>query len=131
MVFYDSEQLVYECNGGMAFKNHDGYVQQDYFTQSFGELGSAFRDYQRGYKEHITTSPPFSKKSPLIRQVKSEDIYVRWYKILEEFGNRELTFSSDALPAISGFVSTFASLKGDTYLGGIWMQDFPSGLCLE
>jgi hypothetical protein len=130
-VFYDADQLVWECNAGMVFESDAGRVRQDYFAQAFGKLGGAFGERRRGSAEQMAASLSFSKESPRIRRVEGEEVYVRWYKILEEFGNRELTFRDDALPAISGIAATFASLKGDTYLGGIWVRDFPRGLCWE
>lgn len=43
-----------------------------------------------------------------------------WYRILNEYSIRQLSFESDRLEAISGLASRLSQILGDTYIGGIW-----------
>lgn len=51
-----------------------------------------------------------------------------WYQILSDYGSCELTYFTDALPALSGIAKTFERIMGDEYLAGIWMTDIHVGL---
>jgi hypothetical protein len=44
----------------------------------------------------------------------------RWMELVNEFTRRELTYDSDALPALAGIVSRVAGRTGDQFLAGIW-----------
>lgn len=55
--------------------------------------------------------------------------YRGWYKMIEGYSKRELSFHSDRLQALSGLATLTASYKNGTYLAGIWWQDIAFGLC--
>jgi hypothetical protein len=44
-------------------------------------------------------------------------------EIVTEFTRRELTFTSDKLPALAGLASLFDKTLNATYLAGIWRMD--------
>jgi hypothetical protein len=44
----------------------------------------------------------------------------RWIELVSEFTRRELTYDSDALPALAGIVNRVAARTGDEFLAGIW-----------
>ncbi|KPM46106.1 hypothetical protein AK830_g423 [Neonectria ditissima] len=51
-----------------------------------------------------------------------------WYTMLEEYGDRELTFVADNIPALSGIAAMFRQAYGTTYLAGLWKEDLSFGL---
>ncbi|KAI1764625.1 HET-domain-containing protein [Hypoxylon sp. FL1150] len=52
-----------------------------------------------------------------------------WYQLLEEYGTRNFTMSSDKLPALAGAAALFKSTKpGATYVAGLWKEDIARGL---
>ena len=73
--------------------------------------------------DHDATNP-FSKS------------YFSWYKLVERYSQRQITFRADKLPAISALANQFAiSFAGETgpansedYCCGLWRQDLYCGL---
>jgi hypothetical protein len=53
----------------------------------------------------------------------NETMERRWEKILQQYSQRQLTYRSDKLPALSGLASHYAGLTGHNYLAGIWRED--------
>jgi len=51
-----------------------------------------------------------------------------WYEIIKQYSDRELTFESDKLPALSGLASSFQRIMGCHYAAGLWEEDLPRGL---
>lgn len=43
-----------------------------------------------------------------------------WYRILNEYSLRQLSFESDRLDAISGLAERLSRITGDQYVGGMW-----------
>jgi hypothetical protein len=58
----------------------------------------------------------------------ADDQYNAWYKAVEEFTRRDLTFKSDKLPAISALAQVFRNATGDEYRAGLWRGDILRGL---
>jgi len=54
--------------------------------------------------------------------------YRCWYKIVEEFTSRNLTYEEDRLPAIAGIAKRFGKAVDDSYHAGLWRRDMMSGL---
>lgn len=58
--------------------------------------------------------------------------FQRWYRLAEDFSLRELSVTSDGLPALAGLAHYFyaAHLQDAryTYLAGIWQEDVRAGL---
>lgn len=54
----------------------------------------------------------------------------RWYGMVEDYSSRFLTVESDKLPAMAGLARSFqrGTLKGGTYLAGLWKELFPGAL---
>lgn len=54
----------------------------------------------------------------------------RWYACLDEYSNRNLTYSSDKLPAVAGLAKSMhdRTPQLDIYYAGIWKADFVRGL---
>jgi len=55
-------------------------------------------------------------------------LYETWHKVVTEYSQRDLTYGSDKLPALSGVTAEFARLSGDTYLAGLWKGNLASEL---
>ncbi|PWY93569.1 HET-domain-containing protein [Aspergillus sclerotioniger CBS 115572] len=57
-----------------------------------------------------------------------EKLYQAWYRIVEDYTCRDLTVSSDKLPALSGIARTHSLALDDQYIAGILVQDLAMGL---
>jgi hypothetical protein len=51
-----------------------------------------------------------------------------WYRIMEEYLQRRLTYARDRLPAISGVAQELAAALEDEYICGLWKSDMATGL---
>lgn len=51
-----------------------------------------------------------------------------WACFIESYSARQLTYDTDALPAISGIIQEIQKITGDTYYAGLWKQHFLDGL---
>jgi len=58
----------------------------------------------------------------------SKKARVDWKYIIQDFTGRNLTYTSDKLPALSGYARHIHSLTGDTYLAGLWKNEIMSQL---
>jgi len=56
------------------------------------------------------------------------DPLVLWYRVVQIFCQRHISFSADVFPAISGIAKEVARHTGFEYRAGIWAQDFHNGL---
>ena len=54
--------------------------------------------------------------------------YAVWYRMMENFSRRKLTFEKDKLAAMAGIVEEFGGLVGDTPAMGLWRGDMLNGL---
>jgi hypothetical protein len=57
-----------------------------------------------------------------------EEVLRQWFKILEAYTLRSLTFEKDRLPAIAGVAKVFGRLTGYSYKAGLWDEDLIRGL---
>lgn len=53
--------------------------------------------------------------------------YVSWRTVVEEYSSRELTWTSDKHPALSGLTHLVQPV-GSQYAAGLWVNDFLRGL---
>ncbi|KAI1302721.1 HET-domain-containing protein [Xylaria venustula] len=51
-----------------------------------------------------------------------------WIQIIQNYTSRQLSFSTDVLPALSGLASEFHRATGDIYLAGLWRFNIIEGL---
>ncbi|PVH80477.1 HET-domain-containing protein, partial [Cadophora sp. DSE1049] len=59
------------------------------------------------------------------------DIFLKpgdWFRLVECYTKRSLTFSEDKLPALSGLAHEYQRASGDRYLAGIWSRELWKGL---
>ena len=52
----------------------------------------------------------------------------QWYHMVEVYSSRQLTFSSDVLPALSGIAIQISQVHGLSFVAGLWQQDLQLGL---
>jgi hypothetical protein len=71
--------------------------------------------------------PPF--RGPLLDVENSlQSALQSWYNVLADYTNRNLTFSSDKLVAISGIAKVVGNFLRDEYFAGLWRKSLPQGL---
>jgi hypothetical protein len=65
---------------------------------------------------------------PMISSVDDEDLRLQWYRIVEAYSMRRLTFQKDRIPAIAAIAIRIQDQRpGDRYLAGLWQ----SSLCFD
>ncbi|KAK2598426.1 hypothetical protein N8I77_011844 [Diaporthe amygdali] len=55
--------------------------------------------------------------------VTRRQMLILWYRILNEYSLRQLSFESDRLDAISGLAERLSRITGDEYIGGMWKSN--------
>lgn len=58
----------------------------------------------------------------------SESVFDSWYKGIEDYSCRNLTYANDRLPAVSGLAHEMHSQVGGEYYAGLWERDLMVGL---
>ncbi|RSL58773.1 hypothetical protein CEP53_006027 [Fusarium sp. AF-6] len=76
-------------------------------------------------KKQTTPEP---KPSITIRPVAQSQLYSQWYKMVEEYTTKDLTWSDDRLPAIWALAQDIKNRTGDRYCSGLWGNDMLRGL---
>lgn len=85
------------------------------------ETSSTFKDIrENNYQEG---SRPLMLSSQSLEEVLNE-----WYRGVENYSLRNLTYESDKLPALSGYAHAVQKYVGGAYLAGIWKKDLSIGL---
>ncbi|CAM1510990.1 Fc.00g085030.m01.CDS01 [Cosmosporella sp. VM-42] len=116
-VFFDKDQFLWECHAG----------SNPEYCDSLEDLGG-YTVGSRDMQPYGKPSKLLSSSAPSTVQEAWKPLSDHWYKTLNEFGLRRLTYSTDALPAMSSTAKHYAVLTGDSYLAGIWKSDFHRGL---
>jgi len=70
----------------------------------------------------------FQRPSKLSTGATVEELLQQWFKILEAYTVRSLTFEKDRLPAIAGIAKVFGRLTDYSYKAGLWDEDLIRGL---
>ncbi|PMD30065.1 HET-domain-containing protein [Hyaloscypha variabilis F] len=80
--------------------------------------------------KHIFRTPKPAGQLPISGLDQDKPILLCWYKMVNEFVARKLTFEVDRLPAISGIAKEIRSrIRGTyTYRAGLWQEDIHRGL---
>ena len=80
--------------------------------------------------KHIFRTPKPAGHLPISGLDQDKPILLCWYKMVNEFVARKLTFEVDRLPAISGIAKEIRSrIRGTyTYRAGLWQEDIHRGL---
>ena len=65
---------------------------------------------------------------PLFAEEERTETMDRWYKAVQWYSSKDLTFEEDRLPALAGLAAHLSRSLGLTYLAGIWKEDLVRGL---
>ena len=106
---------------------------------TFDRLQMSFTCLRHGLFEDREIIPAMAREYrndflPSFRGPLSEDSNIlqsalnSWYNVLSDYTNRNLTFSSDKLVAVSGIANVVGSFLRDEYFAGIWRKSLPQGL---
>jgi hypothetical protein len=91
------------------------------------DLGDHFNDPKQGFLSLSKYLLIWKENVENLEMVYNE-VFHRWYNILDNYAFRALSVSSDKLPAISGLAREFSSQIHSTYKAGIWLEDMHFGL---
>jgi hypothetical protein len=58
-----------------------------------------------------------------VRSLSRKETLERWETIVQQYSQRQLTYPSDKLPALSGLASQYARLTDSRYLAGLWREN--------
>ncbi|KIV99386.1 uncharacterized protein PV09_08931 [Verruconis gallopava] len=126
-IHFGQKQLFWECGssqnvcetvpGGVAI---DDLPKPDEFPYMGEAIGVGFSWGTMRFEQSV---PPYSWRSP-----SAELQYEHWLKTLHGYVQRNLTKSSDKLPAIGGIAQKTAEVLNDTYLAGLFKSKLPDAL---
>ncbi|KAK6852343.1 heterokaryon incompatibility protein [Apiospora arundinis] len=54
--------------------------------------------------------------------------FLAWYTLIENYSDRDLTVTTDTLPAVQGIASVLGSSLATSYASGLWTEDLVRGL---
>ena len=102
---YYTDSIKFTCKSGSATESAPSS-----FGPRFGELftGKMFPSQQSASSQ--------------------EEVFDRWYKGIEDYSRRNLTYPDDRLPALSGLAHEMQSQVGGDYYAGLWERDLLVGL---
>lgn len=106
---FGHHQMYWQCQSAL---HGEGGVTEEFWRPYLPRLGNDFF-----WQKKETKSP-----------TDPHQIYGNWFDIVEDYTLRQLTVSSDKLPALSGIATRFASVLNDSYCAGLWKNDLKNGL---
>lgn len=59
----------------------------------------------------------------ILSKYDTEDLYFKWRDIIYQHAGKNITFTTDTLPALGGVASKWHQIVGGTYLAGLWSGD--------
>lgn len=116
-VFFDDHHSLWECHRGYIPENLASFASLDKFHYGSRSM------YRCNKPSQIVASTP-----PATIPEAWSALAEHWYKCLNEFGLRRLTYADHALPAMSAIAEHFGTLTKDSYLAGIWTSELHRGL---
>ena len=116
---FTSEQLVWECQKYKLIETDETPL-----GTTEGDLTALSKRYF--LKPNACQNDPFFLKYPVLKEYLGT--LHRWYQILENYSQRNLTLDKDRLPALASLAHEIQEQSGMTYRAGIWVEDFLRGL---
>ncbi|KAH7081462.1 hypothetical protein BKA63DRAFT_503876 [Paraphoma chrysanthemicola] len=118
---YFGEQLTWECP--------ELFANESFPEGSPGSLPFPFKD-NRPFRLSRLLSRPIFDSLQYANGVVINDLYRRWLELVLDYSHCDLTFQSDALPAISGLAYGFAKILplSDVWMYGLFRMDLIRGL---
>lgn len=101
-VMFGSERMYFDC--GVRFRTENMDMLRELQSWSSPFLDSIFED------------------------LGPENVYLQWYSVVALYSGRDLTYSTDMLPAVSGLAEIIHKRIGGDYLAGLWRPDLLDGL---
>lgn len=117
-LLYGEQQIYWKCPHG--FRDATG---------AGPSLGRRFPSHQ--VFETLTSVLYADILRPSTRLGMEHDINTvldEYYKLVQEYSDRQLSFGSDKLPALAGIVQRLHPIIGGDYLAGLWSKDIHRGL---
>ncbi|KAF3039451.1 hypothetical protein E8E11_004062 [Didymella keratinophila] len=114
-LYFGERQIYWRCPAGYRAADdivHEGQVPEDRYSSLSEALHS-----------ELMASP-----TPSGHDQRANEILRDYYKLVERYSHRSLTFGSDKLPAFSGICQRLQMCLSSTYLAGLWTRDLASGL---
>ncbi|KAE9581179.1 hypothetical protein CGMCC3_g2731 [Colletotrichum fructicola] len=130
---YAADQVHWECRQSIISESGSspyGYGQGESAENSIvrGWLGKMARDIVPDIKPGNEEVSKSVRGDPNLAINNSNVSYENWYRMLQNYTERNITKDADRLPALSGIARAFSSKKPSPYLAGIWLDDITSGL---
>ncbi|KAK0649108.1 heterokaryon incompatibility protein-domain-containing protein [Cercophora newfieldiana] len=79
-------------------------------------------------RTHVENTSKASFSKIMKNASTTNDWYLHWLDLLQDYAGRQLTIKADRLPALSGLASRVHRVTGDRYLAGVWMSHLPEAL---
>ncbi|KAI1087789.1 heterokaryon incompatibility protein-domain-containing protein [Rostrohypoxylon terebratum] len=113
-LYYGRRQIYWKCRNGD--KSVEGVPSREGFPQfNLSSMSSIL--YYRLLRE--IKQPP---------EIDMEELLAIYYKLVQMYSARKLTYDSDKLPAFSGLAQRIATALPGQYLAGLWGCEISSGL---
>ena len=104
MVCFDNDQLLWKCTSRQ--ESEDGLRTVEEPTPGAGQWNLW----------------------ACLENLGGEKSYAFWYRMMEDYSHRKLSFEKDKQPALAGIVEVFEKHINDTPLSGLWREDLVNGL---
>ncbi|MCJ1394681.1 hypothetical protein MMC18_007561 [Xylographa bjoerkii] len=139
---YGKQQMAWEClecridEGGRPVAPGERYRDKAFMQELLAGDSNVVRQKTRKLVQWSISTIPINwameSKTwtvlPFKWSSKYYEPYDRWFDIVKEYTLRELTVSTDVLPALSGLAAAFEILLADQYCAGLWKNDMIRGL---
>ncbi|KAL3298818.1 HET-domain-containing protein [Colletotrichum asianum] len=130
---FAADQVHWECRQSIISESGSspyGYGQGESAENSIarGWLGKMARDIVPDIKPGNEEVSKSVRGDPKLAIDNSNVSYENWYRMLQNYTERNITKDVDRLPALSGIARAFSSKSPSLYLAGIWLDDIASGL---
>jgi hypothetical protein len=114
ILYYGERQIYWKCPQG--FQSADGVPPGNLMPEdwSYSEITKFL---------HSSSMNELSARKPDLNLILDN-----YYKVVQDYSSRKLSFQSDKLPAFSGIPALIHPVLGGKYLAGIWSGDFRQGL---
>jgi len=114
LLCYTTGRMIWHCQAGMDIEAA-GRDNTDF---------SLFSQLKRAVHQSKSLDDP--EASP--EESLTAKTYQVWYKLVEGYTKRQLTFDKDRLPAIAAIAQSLHAQVSDQYLAGLWKGDLLYGL---
>jgi hypothetical protein len=125
---FTESEIVWECKTTL-------FCECGCISREFAGLDGAHSPkvgFERAIKE-ISNESASRLDQAMAQYPRTKLITMAWTLMIAGYSTRQLTYSSDKLPAISGLARKFYNLHNSfeqrTYLAGLWLEDLPWLLC--